>query len=86
MKTAEQIAQWVIDNRYPKSENNKVSDTEMYQTLIEAINQVLRQPLVSSELNCEHDWLVDRYDHFGFPESRFCDKCNTRETIYIQNK
>jgi len=41
----------------------------------------LRQPLVSGELNCEHDWLVDMYDHFGFPASRFCDKCNTREAI-----
>lgn len=42
---------------------------------------VLRQPLVSGELNCEHDWLVDMYDHFGFPASRFCDKCSTREAI-----
>lgn len=47
MKTIQEIAQWVIDNRYPKSENNKVSDAEMYHTLIEAMNQVLRQPLVS---------------------------------------
>lgn len=36
---------------------------------------------VSGELNCEHDWLVDMYDHFGFPASKFCDKCNTREAI-----
>jgi len=42
---------------------------------------VLRQADVSGELNCEHDWLVDYYDHFGFPASRFCDKCNTREAI-----
>lgn len=42
---------------------------------------VLRQAGVSGELNCEHDWLVDYYDHFGFPASRFCDKCNTREAI-----
>ena len=41
----------------------------------------LRQFAVSGELNCEHDWLVDMYDHFGFPASRFCDKCNTREAI-----
>lgn len=41
----------------------------------------LRQPPVSGELNCEHDWLVDMYDHFGFPASRFCDKCSTREAI-----
>ena len=42
---------------------------------------VLRQADVSGELNCELDWLVDYYDHFGFPASRFCDKCNTREAI-----
>jgi len=46
MKTIEEISQWVIDNRYPKSKNDKVSDFEMYQTLIEAMNQVLHQPLV----------------------------------------
>jgi hypothetical protein len=52
MKTIEEIAQWVIDNRYPKSENDKVSDFEMYQTLIEAMNQVLRQPPVSGQVSC----------------------------------
>jgi len=48
MKTIQEIAQWVISNRYPKSENDKVSDAEMYHTLIEAMNQVLRQPPVIS--------------------------------------
>lgn len=46
MKKIEEIAQWVINNRYPKSENDKVSDAEMYHTLVEAMTQVLRQPLV----------------------------------------
>lgn len=57
MKTIQEIAQWVIDNRYPKSENNKVSDAEMYHTLIEAMSQVLRQPPVvgrSEQLVCEY--------------------------------
>lgn len=45
------------------------------------IDEALRQPPISGELNCEHDWFVDMYDHFGFPASRFCDKCNTREAI-----
>jgi hypothetical protein len=49
--------------------------------LINECEAALCQPLVSGELNCEHDWLVDMYDHFGFPASRFCDKCNTREAI-----
>jgi len=46
MKTIQEIAQRVIDNRYPKSENEKVSDFEMYHILIEAMNQALCQPLV----------------------------------------
>jgi hypothetical protein len=31
----EQLAQWVIDNRYPKSEKEKVSDFEMYHTIVD---------------------------------------------------
>jgi len=34
------IAQWVIDNRYPKNENNKVSDFEMYYKIIELIQSL----------------------------------------------
>jgi hypothetical protein len=50
MKTIQEIAQWVINNRYPKIENDKVSDAEMYHTLIEAMNQVLHQPPVSGSV------------------------------------
>ena len=39
--TVEELAQWVIDNRYPKSENNKVSDHEMYHTIIDTIKAAL---------------------------------------------
>jgi hypothetical protein len=44
MKTPEQIAQWVISNRYPKSEQDKVSDHEMYHFILENIN-VLLEPV-----------------------------------------
>jgi len=46
MKTVQEIAQWVIDNRYPKSENNKVSDSEMYYTLVESIEKLCTIPRV----------------------------------------
>ena len=35
--TPETIAQWVIENRYPKSENEKVSDSEMYHTIVDML-------------------------------------------------
>ena len=34
METPEQIAQWIIDNRYPKNEKEKLSDFEMFNKLI----------------------------------------------------
>lgn len=34
--TANEIAQWVIDNRYPRNEKEKVSDLEMYHYLVES--------------------------------------------------
>ena len=33
------------------------------------------------ESDCQHDWLVDMYDHFGFPASRYCDKCGLRQSV-----
>mgnify|MGYP006342334579 CR=1 FL=1 len=35
-----EIAQWVIDNRYPKSELEKVSDHELYYGLIEKLTSL----------------------------------------------
>lgn len=29
MKTAKEIVQWVIDNRYPKNEKERISDAEI---------------------------------------------------------
>lgn len=38
-KTSKEIAQWVIDNRYPKNEYDKISDFEMYRELIIMIDK-----------------------------------------------
>ncbi|PTX14432.1 hypothetical protein C8N40_11197 [Pontibacter mucosus] len=37
MSKAKEIAQWVIDNRYPKSEKEKLSDTELFNELVDKI-------------------------------------------------
>jgi hypothetical protein len=54
MKTAKEIAQWVIDNRYQKSENDKVSDVEMYLELVESIEKLCNKPPVIDCTNCKH--------------------------------
>lgn len=55
MKTAKEIAQWVIDNRYPKSENEKVSDVEMYHELVESIEKLCNIPHVVKSV-CDTDY------------------------------
>lgn len=54
MKTAKEIAQYVIDNRYPKSENEKVSDVEMYHELVESIEKLCNIPLVMDCSTCKY--------------------------------
>jgi hypothetical protein len=73
MNTIQEIAQWVINNRYPKSENDKVSDAEMYHTLIEAMNQVLHQAPVSGSFA---DAVGRNCPHCGEP----CVECGHKET------
>jgi len=43
--TKEELAQWVINNRYPRSENEKVSDHEMFQFIIENLTIMLDNEL-----------------------------------------
>lgn len=62
--TKENIAQWVIDNRYSKSEFDKLSDSEMYYTLIDKIEQAINYKRCSTELKDKeaqdfYKWLKD---------------------------
>lgn len=50
--TPQEVAQWVIDNRYPKSENNKVNDFELYHLLSDKINNMLNKQFM--ELTYPH--------------------------------
>jgi hypothetical protein len=44
-----ELAQWVINNRYPKSENEKVSDAEMYNFIIDNLKQPENNGWISVE-------------------------------------
>jgi hypothetical protein len=73
MKTAKEIAQWVIDNRYPESENKKVSDVEMYHELVESIEKLSNIPPVSGSVcvSC----VENGYAHLKFvPKCIICGK------------
>ena len=48
-ETLEEAAQWVIDNRYAKSELEKVSDFEMYNTIIDKCSKWQQERSYSEE-------------------------------------
>jgi len=39
-KQSEELAQWVISNRYSRSENDKVSDYEMYHYILDECSKI----------------------------------------------
>ena len=47
--TLEEVAQWVINNRYAKSELEKVSDFEMYHTIINKCSKWMQETMYSEE-------------------------------------
>lgn len=53
------LAQWVISNRYPKSENDKVSDFEMYNYILLSVRN--RKELMH-ELISERDHQINELD------------------------
>lgn len=55
MNSIQELAQWVIDNRYPKSEKEKTSDLEMYHTIVDAFTKLNE---VKEKAPCEKcDWI-----------------------------
>lgn len=35
----------------------------------------------SEQLNCDHEWRVDKFDCYGFPAEKYCDKCCKNEAV-----
>jgi hypothetical protein len=59
-----EIAQWVIDNRYPKSETDKISDIEMYHFIADRIHDLTRWISVLERLPTEADGDGNGYVEF----------------------
>lgn len=49
-------------------------------TLQEAHELILRLFDVM-ESDCEHEWVNDSFDHFGFLTGQVCDKCGAKQSV-----
>ncbi len=52
-----------------------------YITVLEEQAEQLHKTNVSSELNCDHEWLNHSFDHFGFLQEQICDKCGAKQSV-----
>jgi len=73
----EQIAQWVIDNRYSKSEVDKMSDSEMYYTLIDKIEEAINYTQCCAEFKCGEERV--------FNEEKCSEQCNQCKENYSED-
>jgi len=66
-ETLEEVAQWVINNRYAKSELEKVSDFEMYHTIIDKCSKRMQEIFYSEEdlKACFYEAKSPSYKDFG---------------------
>ena len=55
METSKEIAQWVIDNRWPKGENDKVSNLEMFHEIVRRIDGIANPPDNLSCSTCRYN-------------------------------
>ena len=81
MKTAKEIAQWVIDNRYSKSENEKVSDVEMYHELVESIDNMCSMTNLSGSALNKAIKLLDRMNADERTDifAKYCTYCGDKD-------
>lgn len=70
MNSIQELAQWVVDNRYPKSVNGKTSDLEMFHTIIDTFAELTKPKEKETCKKCE--WLQLKY------KTSVCKVCGTQ--------
>jgi len=69
-------------NRQHKLSQHLQSKLEAFEEVNELINLSINDVVGQSEqLNCQHEWNWGSFDCFGFPISKYCDKCGKEEAI-----
>lgn len=70
MNSIQELAQWVIDNRYPKSQKEKTSDLEMYHTIIDEFTNLSKAKEKEPCKGCQWIELKDK--------TSVCKVCGTQ--------
>lgn len=70
MNSIQELAQWVIDNRYPKSAKEKTSDLEMFHTIVDTYTELTKVKDKEPCIQCDWIELKDK--------TSVCKVCGTK--------
>ena len=70
MNSIQELAQWVIDNRYSKSAKEKISDLEMYHTIVDEFANLSK---ANEKEPCEECQWIELKD-----KTSVCKVCGTQ--------
>jgi hypothetical protein len=73
----ERIKEIQSKTAYPES-------ISVQQALLQVWNECVQEQLrigAVMESDCEHEWINDSFDHFGFLTGQVCDKCGAKQSV-----
>lgn len=86
MDRIDQIAQWVIDNRYAKHENDKLSDFGLYHDLRDKIRVYAEKCVIASLEKAAERVGVMRVDYVNRTEEVYHSVATEGVTIYANKE
>ena len=83
---------WIYSNGYLIKNNKSSSDMEkqIYDLLTavqngeQSIGEAQEQLLLLfgvMESDCDHEWINNSFDQFGFLQEQICDKCGAKQSV-----
>jgi len=75
----EELQDLLLDFQWWTSHEGGATE-EMLTKTADAIEKLFAPPAVM-ESDCEHEWINDSFDHFGFLTGQVCDKCGEKQSV-----
>ena len=76
LELLKEIEAWLCFNTEPSKEET----AKLRKSINEHVSEQLRLGAVI-ESDCDHEWLNDSFDHFGFLQEQICAKCGAKQSV-----
>jgi hypothetical protein len=76
LELLKEIEAWLCFNTEPSKEET----AKLRKSINEHVSEQLRLGAVI-ESDCDHEWLNNSFDHFGFLQEQICAKCGAKQSV-----